>query len=847
MKKRIQTYLNRNTHWAVLLGGLVLSYLGFQVAVELEHRTIQLEQQKITYLAVNALSKELEISQGILSSIRRFFLASSHVSREEFFLFTQSELTARPSILALEWIPHVMDIQREEFRQRALRDGLVDFDIKERNSQGVMIPAKQRSEYFPVYYVEPMNNNTAVLGFDLASSEQRLPSLELARQTGQAQATASISLMQESGQQKGFLIFQPIFISANDELDPEKTLFKGFALGVFRIGDLFESAVKPMATLLDSLEIEVTDITDPNNTNLLHSRAASTQTEPFSSSTWLVTQDIHFANRSWRFSSIATPEFIQRHLALTHWTVLGSGIILTLLITSYLRTLTNRESEIRKLVNQRTREFQASEKMNRTIVDNAVDAVITIDGQGTVSLFSPAAVRMFGFAGEEVIGQNIKMLMPEPYHSEHDGYLLRYRQTGEKRIIGIGREVRGRRKDGSTFPMNLSVGEAKVNGKTLYVGTITDLTELKNKEQALHDFNDRLDLATRAGGIGVWDYDIANRILDWDNRMFELYGVAREQFQDTFEVLYNAVHPDDLKQLEADLKEAIISSKHFDTEFRITWPDGQERYIQASGLVLNDEKGRGHRMIGINMDITERKKSEQAMHQAKQAAEAANRQKSAFLNTMSHELRTPLTVILGYLPLLKNKEQMLPAETIAQIANDMDLSGQHLLEMINDLLDISKIEAGEMHLHLEEIQTLPMIQDILYKFNNLAQQKGIQLVSDAEDFTFQVDVRRLRQIFINLIGNALKFTPQGMIKISAIRDKEFVTFSVADTGIGIAESELAFIFDTFRQVDDSSTRSVGGSGLGLAITKRLVELHGGTIQAKSKLGSGTTFTFTIKQ
>ena len=244
----------------------MLSYLGFQVAVKLEHRTIQLEQQNISYLAVNALSKELEISQGILSSIRRFFLASSHVSRDEFFLFTQSELNAHPSIQALEWIPHVMDIQREEFRQQALRDGLVDFDIRERNPQGEMIPAKRRSEYFPVYYVEPMNNNTTALGFDLASSEQRLASLELARRTGQAQATASISLVQESGQQKGFLIFQPVFISANDELDPEKTLFNGFALGVFRIADLFESAVKPMATLLDSLEIEVTDITDPNNT-----------------------------------------------------------------------------------------------------------------------------------------------------------------------------------------------------------------------------------------------------------------------------------------------------------------------------------------------------------------------------------------------------------------------------------------------------------------------------------------------------------------------------------------------------------------------------------------------------
>jgi PAS domain S-box-containing protein len=329
--------------------------------------------------------------------------------------------------------------------------------------------------------------------------------------------------------------------------------------------------------------------------------------------------------------------------------------------------------------------------------------------------------------------------------------------------------------------------------------------------------------------------------------MFELYGVSRNQFSGAYDAWKNALHPDDLVQAEAELTRVMEKKEPFYSEFRIIWPDGQKRYIQAFGEVMPDDKGRGNRMIGVNQDITQRKLSEQAMKQAKQAAEDANQQKSAFLNIMSHELRTPLTVILGYLPILKNQQQMPPLETVKQIAEDMDISGQHLLEMINDLLDISKIEAGQMTLDVNEVQVLPLLEQMLRKFKYQANKKHIQLLIQAEDFSLRVDERRLRQILINLIGNALKFTDKGKVTVSAHDDDTYVSFSVTDTGIGIAEQEIPLLFNTFHQVDNSSTREAGGSGLGLAITKRLVELHGGSIRIESKPGEGSTFTFTIKQ
>ena len=847
MNERSRQQSNRVTLWAVLMGGLLLSYLLFQSTLKWEHRSIQIEQQNITNLAIDALSKELEISQRILSSIRGFFIASSRVSRKEFQLFTEYDLKARPSIQALEWIPRVTDAQRENYRLQAVRDGLLDFYISERSPQGEMIKANQRTEYFPVYYVEPLQGNIAALGFDLASSTERLSSLKLALLTRQSQATASITLLQENEQQKGFLIFQPIFMPTASDHEPQKTVFNGFALGVFNISNLFETATSPIISLLHPLLIELTDITDPLNAVLLHSSKTNNQTEVLTNSAWRVTRDIHFASRTWRLSSAATSGFINQHSTMTPWLVLFTSILLTLMITAYLRTLMRRESDIHRLATQRTKELHTSENLNRAIIENAVDAVVTIDDLGTVSLFSPAAIKLFGYASEDVIGQNVKMLMPEPYRSEHDGYLQHHAQTGEKRIIGIGREVWGQRKDGSTFPMNLSVGKARVNNKTIYVGTVTDLTEPKNKERELREFNERLNMATRAGGIGVWEYDVATQELSGDDRMFEIYGVTRNKSTSAYDAWQKTLSADDLKRIEAEIKTAIKGGKYLDTEFPITRPDGQQRYIHVSGEVMFDASGYGQRIIGVNMDITERKRTEQAILQAKRAAEEANRQKTAFLNIMSHELRTPLTVILGYLPLLKNQQKRPPPETITQIAVDMDLSGQHLLEMINDLLDLSKIEAGQMDISLGETQCLPLIEETLRKFNHQAQQRGIELLSETEDFSFQVDARRLRQILINLIGNALKFTRQGSIKVSAWRDEKFVNFSVADTGIGIPESELPHIFDSFHQVDDSSTRDAGGSGLGLAITKRLVELQGGSIQVKSKSGAGTAFTFSIKQ
>ena len=703
----------------VIVLGFILAFLAFQMTRSLDDRSIMQDQERLTQRVSDSLAKELEIFQENLTGVEHLFMASTHVNRNEFRIYVEAYLERHSNIKALEWIPRVLQTELAEYELQAVRDGYKEFLIREQDAAGNMVPVSERAEYFPVYYLEPLQGNESALGFDLGSSAQRLATLNRSRETKTMQATSSITLVQDKGEQKGFLIFAPIYKTVQSGTEAGNKQLLGFALGVFRINDLMNSILQQGDGNIDQLQISLNDTTDPNNPEQLYTSGHSVKSLASDNKIWQISNEIAFAGRTWTLTTIATPEFIQQQRDSSPWITLLIGITLTTLFASYMYAVTDRSRRINELVKSRTHQLQASRSRMQAILENAVNAIITINKKGSVTLFNPAAEKMFGYAKDEVIGRNVKMLMPEPYHSEHDGYLKHHITTGEKRIIGIGREVVGQRKDGSLFPMELAVGEAHTDNIRSFVGIITDITERKQYE---------------------------------------------------------------------------------------------------------------HDLVG-----------------AKRQAEMANRHKSAFLNVMSHELRTPLTVILGYLPLLKSKERMPPPESIVNIAHDMDITGQHLLDLINDLLDISKIEAGEMTLNLEQIDVVTAIQEMEKRFKQLAQDKGIELQTESEEFKLIVDPRRLRQILINLVGNAMKFTHEGEIHISAQHVQNMVRFSVSDTGIGIPEADLQDIFDPFRQVDDSSTRKAGGSGLGLAITRRLVELHGGEITVESEQGVGTTFSFTIKQ
>jgi PAS domain S-box-containing protein len=393
--------------------------------------------------------------------------------------------------------------------------------------------------------------------------------------------------------------------------------------------------------------------------------------------------------------------------------------------------------------------LRASELRHRSVVETMVDGLVTIGGDGVIQSFNPGAGRIFGYSPDEIVGQNVRTLMPEPSRSLHDSYIERYLTTGQQTVIGSWREVIGQRRDGSNFPMALSVTEMRVGEDLLFTGMIRDISEAKEAEEELQRYVAEVE-------------------------------AARSKIE----------------------KQADALAKHTDE-----------------------------------------------LSVAKDRAEEATVAKSQFLASMSHEIRTPMNGVLGMTQLLLDTkltpEQLEHATTIRS-------SADALLTIINDILDFSKIEAGRLEIEPIPFDMQTAVAEVMELVVGKAEAKGLELViryPTDQPKNFLADPGRIRQILLNLVSNAVKFTQSGyvMIHIDAARqvgrEEALVRFEVRDTGIGVDPDSQTRLFQPFSQADASTTRRFGGTGLGLVICKRLVELMDGEIGMESELGRGSTFWF----
>lgn len=388
-----------------------------------------------------------------------------------------------------------------------------------------------------------------------------------------------------------------------------------------------------------------------------------------------------------------------------------------------------------------------------------------------------------------------------------------------------------------------------------------EITERQIAERKLNQYKEQLEDTVRKR-----TYDLKNRVKEL-NCLYGIYQLV-EARQESSEKLYQKIVnliPPSWQYPEITCARITLNHEEFLTEGFEESPWKLECDIIVYGKnigtlevyylkeipnaqgtpFLDEEKSLIHAIAEQLQHITERKQYEEAIIQARINAEDANRAKSEFLRTMSHELRTPLTVILGNINILTDTEDLPDEEEIVDIAKDIEDSGKHLLTLINDLLDLSKIEAGKMELNIADLKTSSLMSEIQSHVKVLSEQKGLNLEMEIEDFNVKADPIRLKQVLLNLISNSIKFTKQGFVKISVSRSAEFAVFQVEDSGCGINDKALPYIFDPFRQADSSTTRAVGGTGLGLAITKKLVTMHGGAIEVTSQVDTGSTFSFTI--
>jgi two-component system sensor histidine kinase EvgS len=484
----------------------------------------------------------------------------------------------------------------------------------------------------------------------------------------------------------------------------------------------------------------------------------------------------------------------------------------------------------------------------QAIVDTAVDAIITIDEGGLIETVNPAAERLFGYSRAELIGKNVSLLMPEPYHSEHDGYLSRYLRTGEARIIGKGREVVGLRKDGSQFPMELAISETVLPAKRFFTGIVRDISARRRAEEALRHSEERLAGIIASAMDAIITIDEQQRIVVFNRAAEVMFRYrAKDVMGRSLDVLIPARYREVHRTHVQDFAATGVTS-------RSMWRPGTLLALRADGeefpieATISQVVSAGQRLYSVILrDITERVRAEAELRRAMEAAHHANRAKDQFLAIMSHELRTPLNAIVGYVDLIATQVYGEVNERQRDGLGRIARSAQHLVAVIEQVLQYARSTGGEQEPRIVAVRLSELLGEVATLIEPLAQEKSIEYHAeiDGGDVVIHTDLGMLRQIVLNLCSNAVKFTQRGSVRVVVGVRGERLHCEVCDTGTGIAESDIARLFEPFWQADQRLTREQGGTGLGLTIARQFIERLGGEVAVHSRIGVGSTFSFSI--
>lgn len=371
-------------------------------------------------------------------------------------------------------------------------------------------------------------------------------------------------------------------------------------------------------------------------------------------------------------------------------------------------------------------------------------------------------------------------------------------------------------------------------------------------EASLKESEERMRLAVRGSNDGIFDWDFKTKKIFWSAQFKRMLGYEENEIEGSEEVFKSLLHPEDSDTYWQNFNNYINGSlSEFSSIFRMNHKSGRPVWIHARGKAIFDESGMPLRFIGAHTDISYIKEHERQIKEERDRAEAASQAKGDFLAHMSHEIRTPLTAISGIAEIL-NKEPAAFDEKSFRLIKTLKTSTETLKELITDILDFSKIESGEVELHKQKFPLGEMFEQVVSMMSVKALEKDLTFTfdySDLKNTIFYGDKQRMRQILINLTGNAIKFTEKGSVtvtaKIEPAAESHILKIDVTDTGIGIPESAIGVIFEKFRQADSTVSRRYGGTGLGLPISKNLAEIMGGVIKADSKPGAGSTFSFIL--
>jgi len=878
--------LRRYRHVALIICvALVLTVIFFYVVRRQEQDRTQSEFERQANAYVAAIQKGIERNLEVLESIGGLFAASAVVERQDFRAFVNGPLSRHQEIQALSWNQRVRDSDRASYEAAIQNGGFPSFQITERKDQGQMQRAERRAEYISVTYIEPLKGNEAAVGFDVASNPTRLKALERSRETGEMVATARITLVQETEEQFGVLILKPVYKSGtpHETVEHRRQNLTGFAVGVFRIGDMVEVSLKDLPK--GSVNIQLYDETSAAGERFLYLHRESaegdspTDEEHMEARNGIYTRAaLDIPGRQWTLLISPTSEFLASHDTWKAWGVLGGGLLITALLVAYLLSMINRATRIEGLVAELSGSneeleseiterkkaegaLRESEDWYRELYEDAPIAYFATGVNGRLQKANRRGAELLGYTRDELIGRPVFDL-----YADTPAGKGRVQELFRRFLAGEGwrdEELEMRRADGTSVWISLTSQPVRTaEGQLESRSMVLDITERKQAEQALRESEERYRSLYQNTPVMMHSIDPDGRLVSVNDHWVNTLGYERSEVIGRRSIEF-------LTEVSRNYATQVAFPEFFkaggvakEVKYQFVKKSGEVLDMLLSGVAERNESGEIIRVSGFMVDITDRKRAEQAFREAAERIEQQSREllranarltkadqaKSDFLSYMSHELRTPLNAALGFAQLLSDPAFGELGAKQRHFLDNIVASGNLLLQLINDIIDLSRIDAGKLELDVSEVDARECLSSCYTIAAGIASEKGVTLTIEKppEGTIIRGDERRIKQIIFNLLSNAIKFTPEGgTVSLRGFRKGDELYILVKDTGVGIDQQDHEKIFEMFEQGGPEVNRRYGGSGLGLPLVKQLVELHGGRVWVRSVKGRGSTFTVAL--
>ena len=837
--------LSRITPWLVLTAGVIMSVIGwrsvrFVVAQQDAARFSRLKERVIAEIEDRFRTVEEAIVAG--RSLLEVVPEPSH--RRWANYVTEISPFLDSGVLGLGLVMRVPKSELEALEARVRADGFPEF-AAERDGDN--------PEAYIVTHLDPVSRNRAALGKDVGSGIVRREAAEQAMRDGRATLSRRIQLIDGDQLVPGCLLFLPYFNPGASRGTEEERVneLKGWIYAPLRI-DLLMRDVSS-----GSLDLEAFEGSTANPETLLFDADSKLTLDDvqFSQSSEATLTDsvtIRIFGQTWLVRMRTNAEFDARGERRLPWSILIGGIATSMVAAIFSGLIVNARSRALVLAERMTaslRRAEADRHKLALVASNTASGVMIMDTEWQIEWINEGFVRLMGYTLEEVRGRTPSSVLHGP---DTDSRVM----DELDETVGAGRpfkcEILNYTKAGEKCWVEVDIQQLNDQKGMLigYMALQLDVTARRRAQEEVARRESQLSFILNALPIGVsWTADPAKKQYWLNDGMYRISGLTRDTGA-PFDSFRAVTIPEDQARQDAEyqrlrsgeIDEFTLEKRYFRPDGQLVWVVMTVQVYRSGGLIEQE--------VSTIVDITESKRRADELREAKEIAERANTAKSEFLATMSHEIRTPMNGVIGMTSLLLDTP-LSPAQR--EFTETIRFSGDALLTIINDILDFSKIESGHLDLEQEPFSVRDCVESALDLLLPRVVEKHLDLlyeVGDSVPGMVRGDATRLRQVLVNLIGNAVKFTAQGEVVVTVhARSREDgqtdLVFAVSDTGIGIPKEGLSRLFHSFSQVDASTSRRFGGTGLGLAISRRLVELMGGTIEVVSEPGKGSTFHFTV--